>query len=211
MPAAPLAGGVAALGDSYVDVHGNPIVMPASYSQNMMGDSCYSAAQYGGPCEDPGAAYVDFGGYGPDQCGPYYFDVALQTVVLTNDDAFQDVGPFGSIGPLGPPILEPQSLNDEYTPGWQIAARLDLGPLSVIEATYMGIYDFGFSQTVNSVDVAPGGLDDFLFSAFSNFGDPVAIAGLDNGSVYSLDYQSDLQSTELSYRRYWVGYSPRIS
>jgi hypothetical protein len=59
--------------------------------------------------------------------------------------------------------------------------------------------------------VAPGGLDDFLFSVFSNYGDPVAITGLDNGSVYSLDYEGDLQSTELSYRRYWLGYSSRIS
>jgi hypothetical protein len=29
--------------------------------------------------------------------------------------------------------------------------------------------------------------------------------------VYSLDYKSTLQSAEATYRRYWVGYNPRIS
>jgi hypothetical protein len=211
MPAAPLAGGMAAAGGgSYMDAHGNPIVMPASYT-DAGGGECYGS--YGGPAGagDPGAAYVDFGGYGPDQCGPYYFDIAADAVFLKNDDFFEGVPAFGSIGPLGPPILEPQSQSGDYEAGWKIAARLDLGALSVLEATYMGIYDFGFSDTVNSVDVAPGGLDDFLFSVFSNYGDPVAIPGLDNGSVYSLSFEADLQSTELSYRRYWLGYSPRIS
>jgi hypothetical protein len=224
MPAAPLAGGAAAIGNSYVDVHGNPIVMPASYTEpaNFMepsGNYCGYAGCPGG-CGggtginggDPGAAYVDYGGYSmPDQCGPYYFDIAVGTVILRGDHLFGDVPSLGSIGPSGPGILRPGDFNKDYTPGWQIAARYDLGPLSLLEATYMGIYDFDFSQTVRSVDVAPGGLDDFLYSAFSNYGDPVAVPGLDQGSVYSINYQSDLQSTELSYRRYWLGYSPRVS
>ncbi len=207
LPAAPLAGGVAAMGDSYVDVHGSPIVMPASFSQPM-GGACYDGGYGGGA---PGSAYVDFGGYGPDQCGPYYFDIAAGVVYLTSEDAFEDVPAFASIGPVGPPILDPETLFDDYEAGWQIAARLDLGALSVLEGTYMGVYDFGFSGQVRSVDVAPGGLDDFLFSAFSNYGDPAAIQGLDNGSVYTLEYEGDLQSTELSYRRYWLGHSSRIS
>ena len=82
MPASPLAGGAAAMGGSYMDAHGNPIVMPASYSE----PAARTATRYGGGAcgggGDPGAAYVDFGGYGPDQCGPYYFDIAVQTVYL---------------------------------------------------------------------------------------------------------------------------------
>ena len=211
MPAAPLAGGAAAMGDSYVDVHGNHIVMPASYEQQPGYGYCEPGYGDGAACYGSGEEYMDFGGYGPDQCGPYYFDIAFGAVFLQGQDLFQDVPALGSIGPVGPPILNAEALNDDYTPGWQIALRYDLGPLSVIEATYMGIYDFGFNQSISSVDVAPGGLDDFLFSVFSNYGDPVAVPGLDEGSVYSLDYQSDLQSTELSYRRYWVGYNTRVS
>lgn len=214
MPAAPLAGGHAATaGGTYMDVHGNPIVMPASYSQDC---GPYGAA-YGGMCPDPyGGAYsdqgyADFGGASfPDQVGPHYFDVAVMGVALVGEDLFQDVPALGSIGVAGPPILQLEKLNDDYDAGWQIALRYDLGPLSVIEATYMGLYDINFSQTIRSVDLAPGGADFQLNSVFSDYGIS-PIAGLDEGSVYNVDYESDLQSTELSYRRYWVGWNPRIS
>jgi hypothetical protein len=212
MPASPLAGGhAAASGGAYMDVHGNPIVMPASYGQPGMsgyGQMCPDAGCYG----DGGEA--DFGGYSsPDQCGPHYFDFAVQGVALTSEDAFENVLPFGSIGIGGATILDPDATFDDYEAGWQIAARYDLGPLSVLEATYMGLYDIGFNEQVFSTDVSPGGANFNLNSVFSDFGQApgAPIAGLDQASVYTLDYQSDLQSTEFSYRRYWVGYNPRIS
>jgi hypothetical protein len=208
MPASPLAGGnAAATGQAFMDAHGNPIVMPASYGQ--------PAAGYGGMC--PEACYgdsgeVDFGGYSsPDQCGPHYFDVAVMGVALTSEDAFQDVPAFGSVGAGGPLILDPQAAFDDTEIGWQIAARLDFGPLSVLEATYMGLYDIGFHEQAFSVELDPEGDDFTLASVFSEFGLGTLIDGLDEGSIYTLDYESDLQSTELSYRRYWVGYNPRIS
>lgn len=210
LPASPLAGGQAAYqGGAYMDAHGDNIVMPASYCEPSAGYGEMCAPDAGCSYGDPG--YADFGGYStPDQCGPHYFDVAANAVFLQSDRSFDDVPPLGSIGVAGPTILDPGDLNDDYEAGWEIAARLDLGPLSVIEATYMGIYDLGFNSTVNSVDVAPNGADFQLNSVFSDYGiDP--IEGLDEGSVYNVDYQSDLQSTELSYRRYWVGYNPRIS
>ena len=180
--------------------------MPASYCEPSAGygEMCPPDGGYG----DPG--YADFGGYSmPEQCGPYYFDIAANAVFLQSDRSFDGVPPLGSIGVAGPTILDPADLNEDFQPGWEIAARLDLGPLSVIEATYMGIYDLGFDTTVNSVDVA-NGVDFQLNSVFSDYGvNP--IDGLDQGSVYNLDYESDLQSTEISYRRYWLGHNPRIS
>jgi hypothetical protein len=210
LPASPLAGGAAAIGGSYMDAHGNPIVMPASYMES----GAPYCDPYGGGYSDPGSAYVDFGGYGPDQCGPYYFDVAAQGVYLTSEDAFEDVPAFASVTALGPTIMSPAALNDDYEPGWQIALRFDLGPLSVIEGTYMGIYDIGFfdrRDSLTETDLFFGvPQQDQLNTVFSGYGaDP--ILGLDAGDVYTLDYQSDLQSTELTYRRYWVGYEPRIS
>ena len=209
MPAAPLAGGhAAAAGGSFMDVNGNPIVMPASYGEPAMsgyGEMCPEACGYG----DGG--YADFGGASyPDQCGPHYFDVAVSAVTLINDDAFEDVPPLASIGVAGPLILDPSQLNDEDEFGFQIAARYDLGPLSVLEGTYMGIYDLGFNEQVVSTEVAPGGANFQLNSVFSDYG-ITPIDGLDQAAVYTLDYQADLQSTEFSYRRYWVGYNPRIS
>ena len=37
---------------------------------------------------------------------------------------------------------------DDYEPGWKIAVRYDLGPLSVFEATYMGLYDMACGDEV---------------------------------------------------------------
>jgi hypothetical protein len=206
-PAAPLAGGQAAYqGGSYENAYGESIVMPASYNAPGpgYGEMCQPGCEYG----DSG--YADCGGYGtPDQCGPHYFDIAANAVFLQSDRSFRDVPPLGSIGVAGPTILDASDLNDGYEPGWEIAARLDLGPLSVFEATYMGIYDLGFNTSVSSVNVA-NGVDFQLNSVFSEYG-VFPIDGLDEGSVYNVDYQSDLQSTEFSYRRYWVGHNPRIS
>lgn len=208
LPASPLAGGyAAATGNAFMDAQGNPIVMPASYGEPSYGEGCYGG--YGEPCGDEG--YADFGGYSsPEQCGPHYFDFSVQTVFLQGDDLFQDVLPFGSIGVGGPLILDPDATFDDYEAGFQVAARFDLGPLSVLEGTYMGLYDIGFNNTVRSVDVAPGGADFQLNTVFSDYG-VTPINGLDEGSIFNLEYQSDLQSTEFSYRRYWVGYNPRVS
>ncbi len=215
-PAAPLAGGnAAAAGGQFMNVHGDPIVMPASYC-GPGGCAPYGGeGAYGAMCPDgggyTGCAADDFGGASyPDQCGPHYFDVYVGGLALMNDDAFQDVPAFASIGVQGPLILDPQELSDETEYGWEIAARLDFGPLSVLEAKYFGLYDIGFDESVRSVDVAPGGQDFQLNTVFSDYGlNP--IDGLDQGSVYTLDFESDLQSTEFSYRRYWVGYNPRVS
>lgn len=210
MPAAPLAGGYAATaGGAYMDVHGNPIVMPASYCEpGAYGQMCPDGGGCGGYADE---GYADFGGASsPDQCGPHYFDIAVAAVGLASEDAFQDVPALASIGVAGPLILDPGALNDNVEPGWQIAARLDFGPLSVLEATYMGLYDLGFNDQVVSTEVTPDGSNFQLNSVFSDYG-LTPIAGIDQAAVYTLDYQSDLQSTEFSYRRYWVGYNPRIS
>jgi hypothetical protein len=217
-PASPLAGGIAAAqgGQSYMDVNGNPIILPASYGQPCGPEGCMDGGGYGdasGGCPggDGAGGWVDYGGCTyPEQSGPHYFDVAVYSVFLTPDRVFNDVQPFGAVGVQGPRILDPNATFNDYEAGWAIAGRYDLGPLSVFEATYMGIYDIGFHDTVNSVDVANNGANFQLTSVFSDYG-LVPITGLDQGSVYSLDYKSTLQSAEATYRRYWVGYNPRIS
>lgn len=207
MPGALLAGGVAAAqGNQFMDAQGKPIVMPASYCQG-----CPPGGGYPGDYGDPMA--VDFGGYGQDQCGPHYFDISFDAVFIQPDDLFSDVGAFSSIGvgAAAPRALDPTGEGTDYEAGWKIAGRYDIGALAVFEATYMGLYDFGFSDEVRSVDVAPGNADNQLYSVFSNFGLGDLIAPFDEASVHRIRYESELQSTELSYRRYWVGNNPRIS
>jgi hypothetical protein len=211
--ASPLAGGPAAAGGGqFVDAHGNSIVMPASYCQGM-------GPGYGGPCPDGGAggAYgdpmaIDFGGYSEDQIGPHYFDVQFATVVLQPDAPLAGSAPFSSdgIGLAQPKFLDVSANGEDYEPGWQIGFRYDLGPLSVFEATYMGIYDFNFDERVVSTEVSANG-DNQLFSIFSDYGLGTLNSAFDAASVHEVSYESDLQSTELTYRRYWVGHSSRVS
>lgn len=226
-PSAPLAGGLAATqGGQYMDVRGNSIVMPAQYCQNggcyggeCYGGDCYGAAMgcgpYGGGAGD--GVYADFGGYGQDVCGPYYFDVAFEYVALFAEERFANAPAFlgtAGVNNTDRPVLNADGADGDLASGWQVALRHDLGPLSVLEATYMGVYDLGFDETVRSVDVAAGGTDNQLFSIFNNFGIDAGInplPGIDDGSIYSLRNDSDLQSTEFSYRRYWVGHNPRFS
>ncbi|MCA9259993.1 MAG: BBP7 family outer membrane beta-barrel protein [Planctomycetales bacterium] len=220
-PASPLAGGMsAAQGGAFMDAHGNPVVMPASYCQSCQGGEAYGAMGgcYDGGCYDGGggygdAGYAQFGGYGMEQCGPHYFDLSVDAVFLTEERLTANAAPFASVGvgANAPRVLDPSSAGGDYEAGWQIAGRYDIGALAVFEGTYMGIYDIGFNQTVNSVDVTNPVQDFQLFSAFSNYGVPTPLAGIDDGQSYSLGYDAQLQSAELSYRRYWVGHRPRFS
>jgi hypothetical protein len=211
--ASPLAGGpAAAQGGDFMDAHGNPIIMPASYCPPGPG-ACYPGGPGGGAYGDPMA--VDFGGYTEDQIGPHYYDVSFGTVFLKSDKLFAGIGPLASVtvGPAAPKVLDPGTNSGQYEAGWNIALRYDLGALSVFEAAYMGLYDIGFQDTVNSTEATttPPNQPNQLYTVFSNFGVPVPIDGLDDGETYTTTYKSDLQSTELSYRRYWVGNNPRIS
>ena len=213
-PASPLAGGPAAnQGDAFMDAHGQPIVMQASYCQSCPGGGSCPGDPYGDPMA------VNFGGYTQDQCGPHYFDVAIDSVFIKSSDLVgENLVPFSSVGVGGDPPpantinpeLDPRGQSDDYEAGWRIAVRYDIGALSVFEATYMGIYDFGFDLTARA--------EDNLFSIFTQYGiapDPgdgvAGIDGLDGADRHDLRYESDLQSTELSYRRYWVGHRPRFS
>ncbi len=210
-PASPLAGGpAAASGGEYVDVQGNPIVVQTQYEEYCppgMGG-------FGGGYGDPMA--VDFGGYGQDQVGPHYFDISADVVFMQSTELFNDIGVLSSNlgGPAAgaPSHIDPESASDDYEAGFQVAVRYDIGALAVFEATYMGIYDFGFNETVNAVTV--NGLPNSLYSSFSDFGTAgggTVINGFDAANNHTFVYESELQSAELSVRRYWVGTNPRVS
>jgi len=236
LPASPLAGGMsAARGDAFMDAHGNSIVMPANYCQECEGGGYYQEGGYpeGGYCQDcqgggyGGACRSGLGGVlrdarlganmgncygGPDQSGPHYFDVSAAVVFLRGEELFDGAPAFASVG-VGlnaPRLLDPSGEGD-YEPGWKIALRYDLGPLSLFEATYMGLYDISSGSEARSLDVTNPPSPSQLFSPFSDYGTGMLIPGVDFASVVRLDYESDLQSTELSYRRYWVDNNPRLS
>ncbi len=163
---------------------------------------------------------VGMEGYMVDQRGPHYFDLRAEAVYLERDETFGQNIDFTIFNLGGPIVLSSNQLEYDEEPGFRVLGRFDLGPLSVLEFGYMGIYDFESSASFtdpNPVDPITGTGN--LFSLFSLFGtDPnnVPTAGgpmpeTERSIFHSISIDSDLQTAEMSYRRYWVGFMPRVS
>jgi hypothetical protein len=169
----------------------------------------------GGTC--PPAGYdmmndVGVEGYQVDQRGPHYFDVRAEAVYLKREeDAFGPDVDFSQEDLNGPIVLSSSDLEYDEEPGFRIIGRMDIGPLSVIEFGYMGIFSYEDEASFDDPDGT-------LFSLFSAqipgqgpFGvNPVDVSDPD-GSLPFTERAIELQTAELSYRRYWVGWVPRIS
>lgn len=206
-----------------VDAYGNQAVVPVQYVESCNGGSAYGYAGdcYGGGYGGSGAPCAGFGGacYQPDQCGPHFFDVSVEYVTYIRDNSFgQDID-FTSNGFVmaGTPldiVLSSSDISDDFEPGFRVTGRYDVGPLSVLEASYSGFFNMGSSATATDPD-------NRLFSLFTGFGanpaggfdnsDAQLFEETDRASEHSIEFGADLQNTELSLRRYWVGYSPRIT
>jgi hypothetical protein len=157
-------------------------------------------------------------GYLIDQRGPHYWDVRAEAVYLTREETFGRDLIFTKEGvaPTGVVRLTADDLEYGEEPGFRIMGRCDVCPLAVIEFGYMGI--FTFDDAATAVDETG---DSDLFSIFSNFGDNNEFPGVTNpggqgpfterAEQHSISIESDLQIAEISYRRYWLGWSPRIS
>ncbi len=219
MPTTPGPGQVRSA--DFTDAYGNPAIVPASF-----------AAAYGGcaPCEGGGAyggvgyglenGYGDAfaGGYPMDQCGPHYFDIGIEYLSYSRDESTGSIGALSSLNRTAPIVLTGGSVSDEEAPGFRLTGRYDVGPLSVLEATYSAVYDMGGVATVidpNPTIVAGTPIGD-LFTVFTNFGTvPAGVTGAqvltEQSLSNTLDFDSDLQTAEISLRRYWVGWSPRVS
>jgi hypothetical protein len=228
----------------YVDAHGNPVVVPAGYGEACACDG-YGHGDYGGEAcgcghhghygghggtmpmgaggTCPPVGYdlmndVGIEGYMVDQRGPHYFDARVEAVTLTRDETFERPIDFTIFNLGGPIVLSSSDLDYDNEVGFRAMGRFDLGPLSVLEFGYMGIYDFESSASFtdpNPVDFNTGN----LFSLFSEFGTNPATVAIEGGPMpetersitQSISIDSDLQTAEMSYRRYWVGFIPRVS
>jgi hypothetical protein len=115
-------------------------------------------------------------------------------------------------------VLSTGQLDYDYETGFRIIGRFDLGPLSVLEFGYTGIYDWESSASFTDQNPIDGDTGN-LFSLFSEFGTNPAAVAIENGPMpetersitQSISIDSDLQTIEMSLRRYWVGFIPRIS
>lgn len=204
----------------YVDAHGDPAVIPAQYA---------CPPGYGGYGGDMQGAYGDVG-YNTDQVGPHYFDFMMEYVALRRGSRFTGLGTIvtenfvgNGVNPVVP-ALSTDDIDREYEPGFRIVGRYDVGPLSVLEFGYTGLYDMGGGARFIDPNADPAtGLGN-LFSIFTNFGatppggidnaappNPQLFEETDRATQASIEFTADLHTTEMSLRRYWVGYSPRVT
>jgi hypothetical protein len=154
-------------------------------------------------------------GYLIDQRGPHYFDLRVEAVALERDETFGPDVDFTVEDVGGPVVLSSGDLEYDWEPGFRIIGRYDICPLSVFEFGYMGI--FSFEDEASFTDSDPTVPD--LFSLFSEFGtNPATVTDpggpmpeTERALTHSIEIEHTLQTAELSYRRYWLGWSPRIS
>lgn len=190
---------------------------------------CYGGAA-GGPF---GGAYMN-----TDQCGPHYFDISAEYLYYSRDDnAVNENTLFSTLGfandadvqnntyPLAQQALRGSDLDQEDGDGYRLTGRIDVGALSVAEFTYSDIEWSSRAFATNDGSTQ-------LFSIYSLYGSatngPFGVGGsagpiptpvptdapfeeTTNANRHVLDYDSSLQTAEASFRRYWVGYSPRVS
>ena len=205
----------------YMDAHGNPLVVPVNYGGPGGGGAACPPAGYGGG-NPPGydlANDVAMDAYGVDNRGPHFFDVRAEYVYMTHDNVWDRQIDFTSLNVDGDIVLSSEQLALDYEPGFRVMGRYDLGPMSVVEFGYMGIFDWKSGATFTDptpVDANTGN----LFSLFSEFGiNPPEVTDSDTGPMpesersisQSISLDVDLHVAEINYRRYWIGYIPRVS
>ncbi|MCA9240771.1 MAG: BBP7 family outer membrane beta-barrel protein [Planctomycetales bacterium] len=202
-----------------VDAHGAPAVIPASYCDSCGGCPPGYCGGYGGayPCEDA------FCGAGTncEQCGPHYFDASLEFLMYQRADYGNSNQTFATLNvlPGGTAVLTDNDLESDYEAGFRVTGRYDIGGLSFLEFGYSSFWDMGGAGLFTDptpVSATQGN----LFSPFTNFGQnpaggiPVNAGNFDQTDravAASVSIESTLMTAEISYRRYWVGHSPRVS
>lgn len=166
------------------------------------GDACDA---YGNPIGGGfGAGAAGYGtGAGWDQCGPHYYDFSADFLYWRRDRAAEPPVAFASVGVGTPPTLTTQDLEQQFEPGFRVSARLDVGPMSFVEASYFGTFFWEADAAIAA--------DGVVYSVFSDFGTDVTFVEVDAVDNASIELESELHSSEINWRRYWVGAHPAVT
>lgn len=207
----------------FVDANGNPVVVPVGYEPLVAG-SYANPDPMGYGSTYPPAGYdlmedVGIGGFAVDPHGPHYFDVRGEYVYMQRNTTFGNQIDFTIEDVGGPVVLSSSQLDYGWEPGFRIIGRYDLGPLSVLEFGYMGIYDWHTAASYRDPDEGGPMFAPDLYSLFSMYGtnpDDVSTAmnpmpQTEQSLMHSLALDADFHNAEMSYRRYWVGFWPQMS
>jgi hypothetical protein len=175
-----------------------------------------------------------WGGGVNEQCGPHYFDFSAEYLRYTRDKTSYSESTVLSTNSFANDnnTIITTPFNDQFVAlraggvdadqgdGYRLTGRIDVGALSVAEFVYSGMY-WDDEAVANQQGQTQ------LFSVFSLYGtgtngdwnvDGTAGAptgpdflATDNAMQHRLRYESELHTAEASFRRYWVGFSPRVS
>lgn len=222
----------------FVNAHGEQVVVPAQYCDPSGGyGACYGDGGYGGGV--PGGAAGDpFGGafMNTEQCGPHYFDFSAEYLNYRRDDAgfgesvvYSTNGFVNDDNAIITSPFDDQRValrggdvdSDANGNGFRLTGRIDVGALSVAEFVYSGVWwddqtavALQDGQTrLFSVYSLWGSATNGNFNADGTAGAPAGnnFAETDNADRHELSYESELHTAEASFRRYWVGFNPRVS
>ncbi len=149
-----------------------------------------------------------------DQCGPHYFDFSAEALYWKKADSADPEVIFATIGVTDVSMGVDEALalttNDvelDREPGIRLTGRYDLGALSVLEVAYSGLFEYGAVSDLN-------GAGD-IYTGFSDFGlnppNGVGLSSTEQANFAQLELLSELHNAEISFRRYWIGFNPRVS
>jgi hypothetical protein len=179
-------------------------------------------------------------GLNTEQCGPHYFDFSAEYLGYERDGSplgdGRVISTFGFANTLQNGATDPASVfaqraitSDDVGggsgDGYRLTGRIDVGALSVFEIAYSGIYDTDGNVATAIADtqgtITPGNPNDnqTLYTVFNDFGsqtggvvDPAGpFRFTDDALEHRFGYESELHNAEALFRRYWVGYNPRVS
>jgi hypothetical protein len=151
-----------------------------------------------------------------EQCGPHYFDVRMEAIYMTRDEAFRTPVDFASENVAGPIMLSSTQLDFDYETGFRILGRYDCGPLSVVEFGYWGLENLDASAQFDNPNADS-------YSLFSDFVRDAGVLPLtvtqvggalpwtERSVIDRISLESELHTAEFNYRRYWVGFNPMLS
>ncbi len=137
-------------------------------------------------------------------CAQRWYDINVDAVYLQRDNT-ADSYFFESDGIDGPRLLGTDDLSLDESAGVRVSAAMQLGAGNVLEATYLGSFNWSDQTSV----VSP---TNNLFSVMSNFGqDPFGgFDDTDEAAYAALEYSSNFDSVELNYRQRWVAPNCKI-
>ncbi len=173
----------------------------------------------GGGIGDPSLDAYGSPNVGVDQNGPHYFDFSAEALYWQKERSGDPSVDFVKAGINGPTVIGTDNLDFNKEAGMRLIGRYDVGALTLLEVGYSGLFEWGSVQQVNDA----GGI---FFTPFSNFGvgfdtngdgipdQAVGGAGLNSTEAATsvrVESLSELHNAEISFRRYWIGYHPRVT